>query len=442
MSDVLPSRLRVALFHALPPGGAVRALFETVKRFSPDIEVHLFSAQLDTVDRRFAGLTEGTSQLDLSELVAATRNYPLPTVARVIGSRVGPIGAFVICGEAMRHVQRQMADDINAGGYDVAFVHACRFSLSVPIAEWLTVPTVYYAQEIRRVGFEVQPSPLGVGARSPASLIPLVRRPYERVCRRRDRRAVAAVDRILCNSRFSADMLSAVYGVDPVVCYLGVDAGTFYAIDQATTPAKQPRASSLRVMSVGALHPVKGHDLALRAAARAAELLGEAAELHVVYERQRAGYQKELEELARLLGVGLVFHRGISDAELADLYRHALVTVCTARLEPFGLTSLESMSCGTPVVAVAQGGLRETVIDGLNGYLVERDAVSVADGIVRVARKELNSSPNLLHDFVSDKWTWQAASDRIVRQLRLAATELAGNRQRSGAARGTHLRVP
>ncbi len=322
----------------------------------------------------------------------------------------------------MRRVQHRVARDINRESYDVAFLHACRFSLSVPIAEWLTLPCVYYAQETRRVGYEAQLSPPGTSGLG-RSLIHLLRRPYELVGRRRDKRAVSAVDRVLCNSHFSADMLSAAYGVDPVVCYLGVDAETFSA------PLGSPTGSSLstprpfRVMSVGALHPVKGHDLALIATGRAGRQLERRAELHVVYERERPGYASELKSLAASLEVSLHLHRGVTDERLADLYGNADVTVCAARLEPFGLTSLESMSCGTPVVATAQGGFRETVVDGVNGFLTERNGDSLADGIVRVGRGELTATPESLHAFVTANWSWNASAARIADQLRLAAAE-------------------
>ena len=79
------------------------------------------------------------------------------------------------------------------------------------------------------------------------------------------------------------------------------------------------------------------------------------------------------------------------------LYRSSRLTVCAARLEPFGLTVLESTSCGTPVVAVAQGGYRETVVDGVNGYFAERNAASLGEGIIRIMRGELNSTPEALH---------------------------------------------
>jgi glycosyltransferase involved in cell wall biosynthesis len=432
MSNARGARLRVALFHGLPPGGALRALYEVVKRFPPDLQVDLFTADLAPVDR-FTDLAAGTYHLDLSGSVASTRSYELPGAVRALAPRLGRIGAFVVGGEGMRRVQRQMARDINHDGYDVAYVHACRFSLSVPIAEWLTVPCVFYAQETRRVGFEAQPRRIS-RQRNRQEFIRLLRRPYESVCRRRDRRAVAAVDRILCNSRFSADMLTAAYGIDPVVCYLGVDDKTFCPSSELQVRPTALAASRLRVLSIGALHPVKGHDLALAATARAANATSTQGELHVVYERERPGYASELDRLARSLRVEFHLHRGIPDEELVRLYHSAQVTVCAARLEPFGLIVLESTSCGTPVVAVAQGGYRETVIDGVNGYLAERNEASLGEAIVRVTRGDLRTTPEALHAMVSRDWSWDAAAERIADQLRLAASEpKSGERRASNA---------
>ena len=95
--------------------------------------------------------------------------------------------------------------------------------------------------------------------------------------------------------------------------------------------------------------------------------------------------------------------------------------MCAARLEPFGLTVLESTSCGTPVVAVAQGGYRETVVDGVNGYLAQRNADSVGDGIIRIVCGDLGASPTTLHELVCRDWSWEAAAARIAEQLKVAA---------------------
>ena len=84
-------------------------------------------------------------------------------------------------------------------------------------------------------------------------------------------------------------------------------------------------------------------------------------------------------------------------------------------LEPFGLAPLEANACGTPVVAVAQGGVRETIIDGQNGFLCIPEAKKLAEKLeflidnpgrkAEIGRVALNN--------VQQNWTPEAAPDRF-----------------------------
>jgi D-inositol-3-phosphate glycosyltransferase len=60
----------------------------------------------------------------------------------------------------------------------------------------------------------------------------------------------------------------------------------------------------------------------------------------------------------------------VPPAQMPQWYRSADVVACTPWYEPFGLTPLEAMGCGVPVVTYATGGLQETVVDGLTGLHV------------------------------------------------------------------------
>jgi glycosyltransferase involved in cell wall biosynthesis len=72
----------------------------------------------------------------------------------------------------------------------------------------------------------------------------------------------------------------------------------------------------------------------------------------------------------------------VDDSELAGLYARAKGFVALARDEDFGMTVVESMAYGTPVLAYNGGGYKETVISGVNGVLIDgTDAKSVSMGI-------------------------------------------------------------
>lgn len=77
----------------------------------------------------------------------------------------------------------------------------------------------------------------------------------------------------------------------------------------------------------------------------------------------------------------------VDDDELAELYAHAKGFVALARDEDFGMTVVESMLFGTPVLAYNGGGYRETVLPGKTGILIDgTDAKSVREGVKQMEK--------------------------------------------------------
>jgi glycosyltransferase involved in cell wall biosynthesis len=74
-------------------------------------------------------------------------------------------------------------------------------------------------------------------------------------------------------------------------------------------------------------------------------------------------------------GTLIKFVGEIHENEMLRLYQEAKITLVPIKWnEPFGLVPVESMATGTPVVAYSNGGVKETIIDGVTGYLIEESS--------------------------------------------------------------------
>jgi glycosyltransferase involved in cell wall biosynthesis len=133
-----------------------------------------------------------------------------------------------------------------------------------------------------------------------------------------------------------------------------------------------PRGERKRLLVLGRLVERKGQEDAVRAltAVPDAELVvvggPPAAELDGDAEVRR------LRAVADSLGVAdrLVFTGAVARADVPAWIRSADVVLAVPWYEPFGITPLEAMACGRPVVATAVGGLQDSVADGVTGDLV------------------------------------------------------------------------
>lgn len=396
--------MRIAIYHNLPPGGALRVLCDFVRRAAGEHELDLYTVDLGRFDG-FSYARRRAEQHDLSPHVARTFRYPVlrPAASRLMA--VSP--AWQMTGPHwLWRAERRIAEDIDARRYDVALVCSCRVTHSPSLLRHLRTPSLYYMQEPRRRTFEVDYQP---GDPAAGVVRKVVAGGMERLLRRADRGAVHGATRLATNSCYSAEYIQRSYGRDADVCYLGVDTETF-RLDGRDRTRRQS------VISVGALDASKGHALVVEALALLPESSRPA--LDVVYERCDDRYQAHVQTLATGTGVKLRLHSGISDVELAGMYGTASATAVGARLEPFGLVALESLACGTPVVAVREAGLRETVDHGVNGYLMPRSPAAMADGLTRILSGDLRRTPEQLRATVVPKWSAEGATKRVLEQLR------------------------
>jgi D-inositol-3-phosphate glycosyltransferase len=156
----------------------------------------------------------------------------------------------------------------------------------------------------------------------------------------------------------------------------GVDTGTFWP-----SGAVAPRNSPGRLLTLGRLVERKGIDTAINALPQlpGTELVVAGGPRQDLLSAN-AEYRR-LRDIARDRGVSdrVLFTGAVPRTQVPALIRSADVVVCTPWYEPFGITPLEAMACGVPVVASAVGGLTDSVVHGTTGLLIPaRDPAALA----------------------------------------------------------------
>lgn len=190
--------------------------------------------------------------------------------------------------------------------------------------------------------------------------------------RRWDRRSSDWVDSFAAISTAVRDRINRVYGLPSRVIHPPVDTEFYSPAEPGDTVDVLPAGPF--VLACSRFIPYKRLDLAIRAADRVG--------VPVVVAGKGPG-ERALRALGDQVRVPVVFELAPSDQRLRDLYRAAAAFVFPA-LEDFGIVAVEAQACGTPVVALAEGGTADTVLDGRTGALVgSQDVDSFAKGLER-----------------------------------------------------------
>ena len=209
---------------------------------------------------------------------------------------------------------------------------------------------------------------------------------------------------IIANSYFSSESIFRAYNKPSSVCYLGID----HVI--------KPEGTDIRkniVLTVGSLHPNKGHSFLVRSLAKVPPSVRP--KLIVVTDAKEPLRKQNLIQLSSTLGVDVDVREKIPFEEMYELYCTSKLFLFASRLEPFGIVPLEAMSFGTPVVAIKSGGVRETVKDGVTGLLAEWDTRDFSNKVALLLTNEIlwqklsyNGS-----EYVKNEWTWDKTFKRF-----------------------------
>lgn len=403
--------MRIGVWHNLPSGGGKRALYYHVRGLV-ERGHHVETWCPSTVDQNY---------LPLSEIVqehVLTLEWSSAPVGDDLRHSVLRYRDFQYKIEAMHRHCQDCAQEIDRGDFDVLFANSCLFFRSAPIGLYVKTPSLLYLQEPYRPLYEAMPTlpwmalpPPGKVWWSPRYLKYFIPNAIDvqryRIQLREELYNARAFDRILVNSYFSRESVLRAYGLDATVCYLGIDTELF---------AERDASRERFVIGVAAFYPEKNIEFVIEAIAALPE---PRPRLVWVGNAGVAWYLENLTNLARSLGVSFEPRQRVTDTELVDLLNRAYVMAYAPRLEPFGFAPLEANACGLPIVAIAEGGVRETIIDGVNGLVVMPDPKAMALAIQRLLDDPDNARKlgNAGHRIVCEKWSQQAAIDRLEKNL-------------------------
>lgn len=205
-------------------------------------------------------------------------------------------------------------------------------------------------------------------------------------------------EQIIATTPLQVDMIVQDYGAAAEQVHMippGYDDNRFFPVSAASRQAMRQRLGfeGRVVLAIGRLANNKGYDLLLDAFAIVVSRVPDA-RLHLAVggASLNRDEQKILDALkAQAAELGLAdrvkFSGFVADADLADHYRAADVFVLSSRYEPFGMTAIEAMACGTPTVVTTHGGLYRAITFGRHAlYADSFDKEDLGISIVKVLR--------------------------------------------------------
>ena len=239
-----------------------------------------------------------------------------------------------------------------------------------------------------------------------------------------EKELVRDCQRIIASTIPGKEDLIRYYGALPAkvgIVPCGVNVGLFKPIARDIARSRTGLNGDRIILFVGRIVPQKGIDKLLQAVSRLRDKQGIRLVVIGGDDRSKAELQR-LKDLARSLKVedSVSFLGLIAHDELPFFYSAADVCVVPSHHESFGLVALESLACGTPVVATRVGGAETLIRPGETGYLVkDNDPHCLADRISQLMSEQSGrqGAASSIRESVT-KYDWSNITNALAAEYR------------------------
>ncbi|MFC2052631.1 glycosyltransferase, partial [Chloroflexota bacterium] len=234
---------------------------------------------------------------------------------------------------------------------------------------------------------------------------------------------------IIAPTEREKDELILHYGASPArigVVPCGVNLELFQPVDKEMARQQLGLTDDKIVLFAGRIEPLKGIGHLLKAMSYLRN--GRGPRLVIIGGDEDS--QREMEQLQKLscdfhIQDSVTFLGLIKHEQMPYFYSAANVCVVPSYYESFGLVALESLACGTPVVATDVGNLKSVIRQGETGYVVtDNTPHHLADKIaLLLSRPSPDSKPALLIRASVSRFSWANIAEAIVKECRLVLSD-------------------
>ncbi len=360
--------MKIAFYHELHKGGARRAANEFAKQLKKNHQVDLY-----TIGEKKEDEKSSYTNIFFFEFKSKTwrgENWKL----RLYKDTLELLNLFLL--------NRKIANIINSKNYDLIYVTSSQYIETPFILNFIKISKFFYCNDpYYRMIYEpilYQPKNPNIFKNSYENLNRFIRKYL-------DKWNVSKIDFLLAASKFNEGKFYRTYGKRGKVVYCGVDTDFF-------KPSRVNR--DIDILFVGS------YDNVLDGYSFFSAIL--------------KGIKMDIK--TRVLAFE---NEWLNDKQMLSLYRRSKILVATSFNEPLGLVPLEAMACGTIVVALNEGGYKETVINEKTGFLADRDIKKFAEKIEWVLNNinKLNKLSKNARQKLINNWTWHERGKELERIL-------------------------
>ncbi|UCC58007.1 MAG: glycosyltransferase family 4 protein [Candidatus Bathyarchaeum sp.] len=178
-----------------------------------------------------------------------------------------------------------------------------------------------------------------------------------------DKKTARGYKKIIANSNYTKKVIKALYDLNQqiTVAYPGIEI-------QQQTPNDENHILNNYILAIGAMIPMKNHINLLKAYRQLPPEHRSTVKLVII---GKGPLKEEIQSIAHELGLNnIIFQSHVQEQELTSYYKNCKFIVHLALHEPFGLVPIEAALFGKPSIVSNQGGTKEFIRHGENGFLV------------------------------------------------------------------------